>query len=662
MSTLNHEVYANPTTPLWLSAQGGNIQATVNVVDNLVAPTTQTTVYDTGSNGGIYFHDYGGSPTTRYGELMFDKTPEVLILVNAQPKIIATTSNTYFTTPIEVVNQQVGQATEITTNGIRNPTGTPDAEITFGQDWVNLGTEAYVGNHGDGLVVYTPGYANYSQLRSQSVTFSTTTTSPVTSVENFATAVLPLQGWVSRTNMPFNGFIWSSDNPSGDANGGITYTDPALSTKAVTTSGQPTSGKGAWLAGLPQSAGGQYNSYLEFPPITAQQGTIVSVTWKHVGSVFGIALYKNEQIAIGNSPTFVPNATAWSTPIDLPYQFVSSGTDYLYLQVASVTGVPYTYTTYNISDISITTQGLLYNQEGGMALAGANAVRIGSADPATAPTYVLVTATGVNATANDGVNQSQLILAGPSATLLSSSNVFLTAGSNIIANAPLNMTNNNIDFVTSLTSTGATITNLYTANVYVKAGFSNISVYTPIDMVSNTISNVATLISANISNASNVTTSNVITDTVNSTSTYLTIGATTNAVKLSNTTEIDGKTGVGSILNNFISANGGAPLTQGFQLQYVTNISGFRFATAYIPPCAIASISNDVMFGSGFSGTDYVQTTAYVLPPRSELRVLSGGSVIEVKTNISAVPTRFPSTVFSPSSSSQSYTLLPIIT
>jgi hypothetical protein len=296
------------------------------------------------------------------------QTPSATINLNGKPKMTTTSNTTAFNTDVLVQNPQYTQQLTLTTNAVGNFANS-DAVATFGTDYIDLGTNAYVGS-GDGVVVYTAGFSNYGEVLPTSMTFGTSTTTPTTTTENFAGATIGGLGWTSQTGIPYNGFIWSSDNPNGDAQGGLTLTQPINSTKAVVITGQPSSGKGAWVGGFASTIGGQYYAYLEFPVITAPVGTQVSVTWKHAGSVFSLELFKNDALAVANTPSFRPSSATWSTPSIFPYTFTSTGSDTLYIRVQNPTGGSYTYTPYNISDIAVAYQTQVEMVEGGMSISG----------------------------------------------------------------------------------------------------------------------------------------------------------------------------------------------------------------------------------------------------------------------------------------------------
>ena len=675
MSTLNHECFANGTTPLWMSASGGgNYNSPLNVVNNLNTPTTKTTMFDTNVTGGVYFAPFSSGETQAYGEVQFDITPAVHIKTNGKDIITATPSNVTITKPILIDNPQTTQINQITTNTIGNPANS-DATIQFGTDYINLGTTAYVGS-GDGVVVYSGGFSNYSEMLPQSFTFGTSATTPIPTTENFSTATIGVLGWTSQTGIPFDGYIWSSENPSGDAQGGLTLTDPAQSVKAVTNTNAPSSGKSAWLGGFLGTAGGQYTSYLEFPPIVAPIGTQVSVTWKQAGSVFSIDLYKNDVIAIANSGAFRPVSSNWTTPSIFPYTFTSTGTDYLYLAVQNPTGGSYTYTNYNISDIVITKQGQVETAEGGMQVDNAGVITIARGEPSTNPTNItFISSTEIDINASDGLTNSASIGVYDGGLAFNTTGridavaglLNITAPVNINSNA-LNMNNNNIDNIGNVNANQVFALATYTNDVYPNSGFSNVSFQSSIDLQHNNIYNCSSINNSSPGGSMNIglTTDNVNLsngkqiNTLNIDANYgsrLYIGYFSPRTDLSNVVNITGLAGGSPTLDGFLTYNYGAPMVQGFQLQYVVNWSGNKPNTMYVPPNANSNVFNQTIFGTGFTGADYVQTSSYILPPKSRLQLYTSGSNFYTATNSNASPTKFTNSAFDPNSTTQSYTL-----
>jgi hypothetical protein len=700
MSTLNHECFANATTPLWASASGsgGNTKSPFNVVNTPTA-TTQTTIFDTNVTSGMFFAPLGGSETQAYGEVQFDITPAVHLKTNGKEMFTITPSNITANATMTIGNPQSTLSNQITTNSIGNPRNA-DATIQFGNDYVNLGTTAYVGS-GDGLVVYNGGFSNYSEVQPTTITFGTSTQTPSSTTENFSTATIGVLGWTSQTGIPFDGYIWSCDNPNGDAQGGLTLTNPASSVKAVTNTNAPSSGKSAWMGGFLGTAGGQYTSYLEFPTISAPVGTQVSVTWKQAGSVFSLNLYKNDVIAIANASNFRPSSTTWSTPSIFPYTFTSTGTDNLYLAVQCPTGGSYTYTPYNIGDIVITIQGQVEHVTGGIvtyAYPGTsipNQAYFGADDPTGSTAFVGVRGTPDNKVTIQGTDNvdanAYISVAGATSNAgeiqINSANILnLTApnftmgggsGTAIVLNygTTLNLDSGNIDAIGNVNASQVFADAVYPKSLYAGSGMLNIPVYCDLDLQKFSLSNVLNInneisgFALTIGNASSEVDiyngGSILANSLNGNPGGAVIIGGTSACYIENAGFITGVPGSGSALNYFGTTNGGAPLTAGAQLQYVVNWSGNKPNTMYLPPSPnVYGSRNNAIFGNGFTGADYVQSTNVIVPARAIFRVLdvpSGNYLIDV-TNTTTYPKNYTFTGFSPSSSNQAYQLVPLCT
>jgi hypothetical protein len=348
MTTLNHEVWANPTTPLFLqSGASASNAAPLTLVSTPFPATRQTTITSTPTGGGgIYYAPIGSSDSQAYGYLRFANGGGWELLTNNVSQLFGYSGNIGANVPITISSPQSSSSLKITTTSIGVPNN-PSTSVTFGNNQVFLGQHA-VAQDGLGFSVTNTNDTKAGTLEPTTIAFSTSTLTPNTTTYTFSAETFPAQGFAPSSSV--EGFSITCDIPA-FTNGGATYTNPSLSAVAVTTSGTPpSSGKGLYMVtttGTPNYLG---NGYIEFPAITAPAGTTISVQWKQVGTYTYGKLYKNDVVLVD---LLSLSGSSWTSSGS--YTFTSSGDDRLYIQLNNFAApLPTTNIYFNISDIAIT--------------------------------------------------------------------------------------------------------------------------------------------------------------------------------------------------------------------------------------------------------------------------------------------------------------------
>jgi hypothetical protein len=645
MTTLNHEVWANPTTPLFLQS-GANANNIAPFIVKTADGTQQTAILAQSEGGGTYsggivFSPAGGTTAQSYGGLQFfknvglegwylstDGTPQMYGLSGGQGGTIVTQAPVY----ISGVNE--ASTLELTTKsvGFQNNNA---SRITFEPTSVNLGQQ-FIAQDGQGLVVQTSNAVTASITSPSNVSFVTNSFITATTTFSFASTTLPAQGY-NGTDNPDGVFFLSSSAPPIYA-GGITYTNPALSPIGLSVTGTPpASGKAIWVGSTPNSIA--KTMYIEFPPILAPVGTPVSVQWKQVGQYSYGAVYKNDVLL--DNITASSSATTWSTSTN--YTFTSTGDDRIYIEISTETMPPnVNYYYFNISDIAITTANPTQTTNGLVGMNG-SAVRMSN----------IFSGASVEADAVGGASMTSSVANGTSLAL--TNKIRLNAPTiGVEVNGGLNM-------ITNAISNASTI---FFANTNISGAFSNI-----LTLTASNVSNVGNfnissgnivMSNNNLLGASNVTTTNL---DAPSGSSNLSIGNNSLSTFIYKLGTMTGLTGGGTI-SNIRYINNDAGCSSGI-FHYLVSFDGTKAVSAPLPPKQTITGRNNNTFGSNYNGDSFTSSVGFTLPAYSVFTYsnLSSG-VDNTFSNTNNIPYYFPDTGvgFSPSSSSQLYSLVPIIT
>ena len=646
MTTLNHEVWANPTTPLFLQS-GANANNIAPFIVKTADGTQQTAILAQSEGGGTYsggivFSPVGGTPAQSYGGLQFfknvglegwylstDGTPQMYGLSGGQGGTIVTQAPVYISGVNEASTLQITSKSV----GFQNNDA---STITFDGTSISIGKKVIV-EDAVGLVVQTDNAVSASIISPSNVSFITNSFITATTNFNFASTSLPAQGY-NGTDTPDGVFILSSSAPPIYA-GGITYTNPALSPIGLSVTGTtPASGKAIWVGSTPNSIA--KTMYIEFPPILAPLGTPVSVQWKQVGQYSFGAVYKNDVLL--DNITANSSATTWSTSSN--YTFTSTNEDRIYIEISTETMPPnVNYYYFNISDIAITTASPVQTTNGLVGMNG-SAVRMSNIFSGA---YVEADAVA------GGVSMTSSVANGTSVAL--TNKIRLNAPTiGVEVNGSLNM-------ITNAISNASTI---YFANANISGAFSNI-----LTLTASNISNVGNfnissgnivMSNNNVLGASNVTTSNL--DAVSGSANLL-IGNNSLSTNIYKLGLIGGVAG-GASLSNIRYINNDAACATGI-FHYLVSFDGTKAVSAPLPPKQTISGRNNNTFGSNYNGDSFTSSVGFTLPAYSVFTYsnLSSG-VDNTFSNSNSIPYYFPDTGagFSPSSSSQQYSLVPIIT
>ena len=632
MSTLNHEVWANPTTPLFLQSGTNAVNSAPLTLVSTPAPATrQTTITCTPtSGGGIYYAPVGGSDSQAYGYLRFGNGGGWELLTNNISQLYGYSGNIGANVPITISSPQSSSSLQITSTTIGKPS-TPASTITFAPTSVSIG-QGVVASDGTGLLVQNSSGTSVSVHAPTSTAFATISQTPSTTTYTFSAETLPSQGYTQSSNV--EGFSITCDIPA-FTNGGATYTNPSLSAVAVTNSGTPpSSGKGLYMVtttGTPNYLG---NGYIEFPPIYSTAGTLIQVQWKQVGTYTYGKLVKNDVVF---ADLLSLSGSSWSSTG--AYSFTSSGDDRLYIQINNfAASLPTTNIYYNISDIAITsytpsttTNGVVGMNGSTIQMSNASGSRVEARSSDGAAALYSSPATGSS------------VVAGSDITLSSTTSITLNAGQTN-ANGLLNMNGNQIS-------------NIGTATATYLVGTSNVS--TPALDNPTAVLNIGVGSSGvNLYRGSNVYTTSL--DGVSGGNIF--IGASSTSVNSSNVALIScvpASSGGGTMTNMRTINN--SPACAGAMVQYLVNFGGFHSVSMYVPPKPTARIYNNYIFGSSFTGNEFVSNQGITIPPYSVFTYSNTGGSQVVYSNATSTGYFQADSGFAPSSSSQVYTLTPIL-
>ena len=623
MSTQNHEVFYNNSTPMWLSSASA-LLSPARVQDSTTAPTEQTTILATSSNGGIYYGLPSGTEAQAYGELSFSNAGGWDLKTNGASQLTGTSGQITTTDPVLVTSTKSSPTLLITNTTVGVPS-TPASTITFTPSSVNIG-QGVSAIDGTGLVVRNSAATQVSVQTPTSTAFATLTQTPSTTTYTFAGSSLPAapNSYVSTSTI--DGFVMSSDNPPVGLFG-YTNTNPSQSPTTVSTGGTPPSSSiGLFLATAKSIFWG--SEYLEFPDIISTPGTTVSISWKQAGLYTYGALYKND-VLFADLTSY--SSTTW---VSMPtYTFTSTGDDRIYIEINNklATGANI-YIYYNISDIAITTYTPSTTTNGVVGMNGSS-VRMTNG---TLGSYVEADSSGGASLVSSSANGTSVVL---------SNNITLNSTTNgVNVNGALNMGGNNISNANTVTAT------------YL-VGTSNVS--TPALDNPTAVLNIGVGSSyVNLYRGSNVNTT--LLDGVSGGNLY--IGNNSSSVSASNVYAINcvPVSSGGGLMTNMRTINN-TPACAGANIQFLRNFSGYHIGSLYVPPKPVARIYNNFIFGNSYTGSEFISNQGITVPPYSVFTYSNTGGTQVVYSNATTTGQFFADSGFAPSSSSQVYTLTPIL-
>ena len=623
MSTQNHEVFYNNSTPMWLSAASA-LLSPARVQDNTTTPTEQTTILATSSNGGIYYGLPSGTEAQAYGELSFSNAGGWDLKTNGASQLTGTSGKITTTDPVLVTSTKSSPTLLITNTTVGVPS-TPASTITFTPSSVNIG-QGVSAIDGTGLVVRNSAATQVSVQTPTSTAFATLTQTPSTTTYTFAGSSLPAapNSYVSTSTI--DGFVMSSDNPPVGLFG-YTNTNPSQSPTTVSTGGTPPSSSiGLFLATAKSISWG--SEYLEFPDIISTPGTTVSISWKQAGLYTYGALYKND-VLFADLTSY--SSTTW---VSMPtYTFTSTGDDRIYIEINNklATGANI-YIYYNISDIAITTYTPSTTTNGVVGMNGSS-VRMTNG---TSGSYVEADSSGGASLVSSSANGTSVVL---------SNNITLNSTTNgVNVNGALNMGGNSVSNANTVTATYL----VGTSNVSTPA-LDNPTAGLDIGVGSSYV---------NLYRGSNVNTT--LLDGVSGGNLY--IGNNSSSVSASNVYAINcvpASAGAG-LMTNMRTINN-TPACAGANIQFLRNFSGYHIGSLYVPPKPVARIYNNFIFGNSYTGSEFISNQGITVPPYSVFTYSNTGGTQVVYSNATTTGQFFADSGFAPSSSSQVYTLTPIL-
>ena len=222
MATLPYGTYANPTTPLWASAQSGQQFVSPSaVVNQLVPPTAEITtiVNDNASEGAFTLNTIPeGTPLNeiRLGGL----SNGVSVLTNGEPTFVTAPNFTGVIGDLEITSRQTGGTwafnnNELSYNIVKQLTG----DTTYTQ----LGENTYSDQYG--LNVWNVNSSNKTTTLSDREIYFTTTTpgTTTTNTYDFVSPLVPNQTTAnslirnpnSRTPLFYNDIVFEPTNVAG---------------------------------------------------------------------------------------------------------------------------------------------------------------------------------------------------------------------------------------------------------------------------------------------------------------------------------------------------------------------------------------------------------------------------------------------------------------
>lgn len=642
MSTLNHEVWANSTTPLFLRV--GQPNASPSVVINSTSNASMTTSATT-TSGNIWYGVASNTEAQAYGELSFSNAGGWALKTNNVTQLAGTSGAVTARDPITITSEQNNNTLLITNNSVgRSDTTSLANEITFLDDGINIGNQVII-QSGQGLEVQSSNGVNVTRYADDGLEIIVNTTGTSTTTQTFSSASIPAPPGFT-TQFEYQGIVFSSDSPTGDPQGGLTLLFPSSgSSKALTTNGTfPASGKGAWT----QSTA--YTSYIEFPTIASTPGTPVSVAWKQAGIYNYGVLYKNDVPLIYlTSLTNAPGDLHWIT-IDTAttspaLTFTSTGEDRLYILVQNQVSALYPYNTpLNIGDISITTTSTTPVTKGFLGYITPSFEMVN----ATSGSLISIKDSGEVIMTDPTQGSKVQILSGNINLSNGNTTANIVVGSNISVNSPTGNISNVASNLVQLNAPNITLSNS-TAQFQITPG--------NIFLTATTGATINTTLFMSDNNIDGVT--DLTTERINAVGTTLGIGAVTCNVNLYNVASLTG-TPAGLSLSNVSNVNA-SPACPNATLMYTANFTGFKGLGLCIPPAiTTTSIANNIVFGNGFTGDSFVSAQGFTIPANCTLTYSNLGSGITTTlNNPNPNPSYIANTGFSPSSTTQFYSLKP---
>lgn len=217
MATLPHDTYANPTTPLWATANAGQSFTSPSVVINDVVPATAGLTTFVSSDITTASLTFNTIPTgTALNEIVLGGvTDGITFLTNGEPTMNTRPSETAVVGDLSVTSRQTGGTwvfnnNELSYNGVKQLTG----DTTYSQ----LGENTYSDQYG--LNVWNVNSLLKTTTLSDAQIYFTTTTNGTTTTQtyDFLTTLVPNQATANplvrdpntRTPQPYQDAYFST--------------------------------------------------------------------------------------------------------------------------------------------------------------------------------------------------------------------------------------------------------------------------------------------------------------------------------------------------------------------------------------------------------------------------------------------------------------------
>ena len=671
MTTIGSPVYCgNSNYPLWL-ANGAPISSPITVTDNLTKSFTITT---TESNATEAYNDQPAT-TQPYGSIVYStnggvgSNSAVFLQTNGQTNLAVNGAGGPVQTfrPLQVTNTE-GNFLQVSPEAISfNGLASNALTISDGGGFeIGQTVEVLPGV----LSVFNGSSNTETTVTPTSVAIGTYATTTTSNTQDFSGQSLSGPGY-TVWRPTFAGITWTtSGGTPGDC--GITRVNPLYSSKAVTSTGSAYPGgtaQGAFLGNsypqYPQPIG-TYNGFILPTLYAAQPGDSVTLSYAYAGGQTAV-IYVNgiKNQVINPSASWVSNSTT----------FIATGNDEVEFQAQTI---PYTG---NASQFNITNITFSYivastsTSQVAMTSTNRNGSNYGILNLKSL--YTDGTTVGSYAQVGDAYNGITLQAASSGAALrltssnivLASSNVDMTAASNIsfsngasivYATSPTQMTINGGSAQYFNILNGGAAIQMTGSTIYMSGSGGGIN------FGNNIYVNSATLFmnNNNICNASAISATTLDAGLAG----QLNIGFNSqhNQVNLSNVGLLSGGLTSGGATLGFPISNCSmlnlSPACPPASAFYLANFSGTKGLSMTIPPKQNLSVRNNVIFGSGYTSDSFISNQGFTIPPYCVLAYSNIGSGTTTSySNTNSTPYFYSDSGFSPSSSTQTYSLNPIL-
>jgi hypothetical protein len=506
------------------------------------------------------------------------------------------------------------------------------------------------------LSVYNATSNTETNLTPTSLTIGTYANTTSNLLQDFSGQSLTGPSYTA-TRPVFGGITWTTSGGV-PADAGITKVNPALSSKAVTTSGAypGATAQAAYFGNYQVSAPqpiGTYNGLI-LPTLTAQPGELVTLSYSYAGGQKGAVIVNGVQIQVINPSSVWVNAST---------SFYATGNDEVEFQTQVI---PYTgnASQFNITNINFnftiastsTSQASLASPSRNSANYGVMNLSSLYTDGTTLGSYAQIGDAYNGITLQTASSLGSSMLLGSGIALNSTTNITLNSGTTnvggTLAMGGHDISNTSVVYFTG----GASIVGAYTNQINLQASniysFGNFNMYGTANILMS---------GNNISNAAAITANTL--DAAGSPGLQIGSNTPTAGVSVLNVGLINGSSvasgGAGFALGNcktinFAQACGPAVLF------YTANFGAYRqLSTTMLPGVAVRMTA---VFPSTFVPDNWISFDYITIPAYSVFSL--SGTVSFTQSNATSNPAIFSlsSHGFSPTDNAQRYSLTPILT